>query len=194
MSASPPVVREGEYAARGDYHREPDPSWDYYPTYLAKLKAVRAWLDTLPRSTRVLDAGCGEGVLVGEYADRLAIEGVDAHYSSDRAPRIGHPLPYAPDTFDRACASTSWSMTFEEQPVLARYHVLRPGGELLVSVRTWHNLQSRVHFPASGRLIRTASGAKHPAIARWPSIRLARRAGFVLSRDGASSRPSGLAS
>ena len=37
MSASPPVVRGGEYAARGDYHREPDPSWDYYPTYLAKL-------------------------------------------------------------------------------------------------------------------------------------------------------------
>ena len=25
MSASPPVVRSGEYAARGDYHREPDP-------------------------------------------------------------------------------------------------------------------------------------------------------------------------
>ncbi len=42
MSASPPVVRGGEYAARGDYHREPDPSWDYYPTYLAKLEAVRA--------------------------------------------------------------------------------------------------------------------------------------------------------
>ena len=68
MSASPPVVRGGEYAARGDYHREPDPSWDYYPTYLAKLAAVRAWLDTLPRSMRVLDAGCGEGVLVSEYA------------------------------------------------------------------------------------------------------------------------------
>ena len=42
MSASPPVVRGGEYAARGDYHRQPDPSWDYYPTYLAKLSAVRA--------------------------------------------------------------------------------------------------------------------------------------------------------
>ena len=73
MSASPPVVRGGEYAARGDYHREPDPSWDYYPTYLAKLAAVREWLNALPRSTRVLDAGCGEGVLVTEFADRLAI-------------------------------------------------------------------------------------------------------------------------
>ena len=64
MSASPPVVRRGEYAARGDYHRTPDPDWDYYPTYLAKLEAVRRWLDALPPATRVLDAGCGEGVLV----------------------------------------------------------------------------------------------------------------------------------
>ena len=78
MSASPPVVRRGEYAARGDYHREPDPTWDYYPTYLAKLDAVRRWLNGFSPSTRVLDAGCGEGVLVAEYADRLAIQVEDA--------------------------------------------------------------------------------------------------------------------
>ena len=83
MSASPPVVRGGEYAARGDYHRAPDPDWDYYPTYIAKLEAVRRWLDALPPADRVLDAGCGEGVLVDEYAGRLAIEGIDANYSSD---------------------------------------------------------------------------------------------------------------
>ena len=35
------MVRRGEYAARGDYHRTLDPAWDYYPTYLAKLSAVR---------------------------------------------------------------------------------------------------------------------------------------------------------
>jgi len=77
-----PLVRTGEYAERGDYHRELDPSWDYYPTYIAKLEAVRAWLDRLPARTRVLDAGCGEGILVAEYAGRLAIEGVDPNYSS----------------------------------------------------------------------------------------------------------------
>ena len=74
MNASPPVVRRGEYAARGDYHRVPDPSWEYYPTYIAKLEFVRRWLGALPASTRVLDAGCGEGVLVDEFADRLKIE------------------------------------------------------------------------------------------------------------------------
>jgi 2-polyprenyl-3-methyl-5-hydroxy-6-metoxy-1,4-benzoquinol methylase len=79
---NPELVRGGEYAARGDYHRTLDPSWDYYPTYLAKLEAVRGYLNALPAATRVLDAGCGEGVLVEEYATRLIITGVDAHYSS----------------------------------------------------------------------------------------------------------------
>jgi len=185
MSASPPVVRGGEYAARGDYHRQPDPSWDYYPTYLAKLSAVRAWLDPLPAATRVLDAGCGEGVIVGEYAGRLAIEGVDAHYSSERV-RAGSvtALPYDGATFDRAlCLDVLEHLTFEEQPqALAElYRVLRPDGELLVSVPNLAHLQSRVHFMLQGRLIRTASEIKHPGDRPAADyIDLGRRAGFAL--------------
>jgi len=190
MSASPPVVRGGEYAARGDYHREPDPSWDYYPTYLAKLSAVRKWLDPLPASTRVLDAGCGEGVIVSEYAQRLAIEGVDANYASEH---VHHgsvtALPYEAGTFDRAlCLDVLEHLTFEEQPkALAElYRVLRPGGELLVSVPNLAHLQSRVHFLLQGRLIRTASELKHPGdrpVAEY--IDLSRRVGLVLvSRRG----------
>ena len=114
----------------------------------------------------MLDAGCGEGVLVSEYADRLAIEGVDAHYSSERV-HAGSvtALPYGPGVFDRAlCLDVLEHLTFEEQPVaLAELHrVLRPGGELLVSVPNLAHLQSRVHFLLQGRLIRTASELKHP--------------------------------
>ncbi|HEY3886751.1 MAG TPA: hypothetical protein VGL62_16170, partial [Vicinamibacterales bacterium] len=79
---SPQPVRRGEYAARGDYHRALDPSWEFYPTYLAKLACVRRYLDALRAGTRVLDAGCGEGVLIDEYAGRLDMTGVDANYSS----------------------------------------------------------------------------------------------------------------
>ena len=186
MSASPPVVRRGEYAARGDYHREPDPTWEYYPTYLAKLAAVRGWLDELPRSSRVLDAGCGEGVLVDEYADRLAIEGVDANYTSDRVRTASlTSLPYGDATFDRAlCLDVLEHLSFEDQSrALAELRrVLRPGGELLVSVPNLAHLQSRVHFLLKGQLIRTASELKHPGDRPVDEyVRLAAREGLVLT-------------
>jgi len=184
---SRPAVRSGEYAARGDYHRAPDPTWEYYPTYIAKLEAVRRWLDALPPATRVLDAGCGEGVIVDEYAGRLAIEGLDPNYSSERV-RNGSlvALPYDDNSFDRAlCLDVLEHLSFEDQPrALAELHrVLRPGGELLVSVPNLAHLQSRVHFLLRGRLIRTASELKHPGdrpIAEY--LQLATRAGFELTR------------
>ena len=185
MTDSPPVVRRGEYSARGDYHRSPDPNWEFYPTYLAKLHAVRGWLDGLPDGTRVLDAGCGEGVLVDEYAGRLAIEGLDPNYSSDRVLNGSlTALPYQDGAFDRAlCLDVLEHLTFEEQPTaLAElYRVLSSGGELLVSIPNLAHLQSRVHFLLLGRLIRTASELKHPGdrpVAEY--LEMAARAGFQL--------------
>ncbi|HWK11977.1 MAG TPA: class I SAM-dependent methyltransferase [Vicinamibacterales bacterium] len=184
---SPPMVRRGEYAARGDYHRTPDPTWDYYPTYLAKLDAVRAYLDALPRDARVLDAGCGEGVLVAEYAGRLDISGVDANYASERVMQGSlTALPYPDATFDRAlCLDVLEHLSFDDQPrALAELsRVLKPSAELLVSVPNLAHLQSRVQFALRGRLIRTASEHKHPGDRpAGEYIQLARRAGFVLVR------------
>lgn len=183
--SSPQMVRRGEYAARGDYHRTLDPTWEFYPTYLAKLSAVRRYLDRLPRETRVLDAGCGEGVLVDEYADRLAISGVDANYSSARVKTASlTALPFDDGSFDCAlCLDVLEHLSYEEQPrALAELHrVLRPGGELFVSVPNLAHLQSRIQFLLRGRLIRTASELKHPGdrpAAEY--LRLASRAGFTL--------------
>jgi SAM-dependent methyltransferase len=190
MPARSPVVREGEYAARGDYHRQPDPDWDYYPTYLAKIEYVRRWLNALPPGTRVLDAGCGEGVLVDEYADRLRIVGLDASYASDRVRRGSlTALPYGSAEFDRAlCLDVLEHLPFDEQPrALAElFRVLTPGGRLLVSVPNLAHLQSRVQFLLRGRLIRTASELKHPGDRpAGDYIALGRRAGFTLeARSG----------
>ena len=190
MTASPPVVRRGEYAARGDYHRVPDPSWEYYPTYVAKLEFVRRWLSELPPGLRVLDAGCGEGVLVEEFAARLNIEGIDPNYSSDRV-RTGSltALPYDDNTFERAiCLDVLEHLTYDEQPEALRelHRVLKPGGELLVSIPNLAHLQSRLHFLLQGRLIRTASEEKHPGDRPAREyVHLAERAGFrMTSRRG----------
>ena len=187
---NPELVRGGEYAARGDYHRTLDPSWDYYPTYLAKMAAVRAYLDALPATTRVLDAGCGEGVLVDEYAARLRISGLDAHYSSARVTAGSlTALPFPDGSFDRAlCLDVLEHLAYEDQPrALAELHrVLAAGGELLVSVPNLAHLQSRIHFLLRGRLIRTASEYKHPGDRpAGEYLQLAARAGFTLvSRRG----------
>lgn len=160
------VSRAGEYAERGDYHRNLSPDWEFYPTFLAKLAEVRRYLATLPLDARVLDAGCGEGLLVEEFASRFSIEGLDAHYTSARV-RSGSvtALPYGDRAFTHVlCLDVLEHLSFDDQPrALAEFQrVLTPGGELYLSVPNLAHLQSRIHFLMGGRLIRTASLAKHP--------------------------------
>jgi SAM-dependent methyltransferase len=186
MSPTSSVSRTGEYAERGDYHRELSRDWEFYPTYLAKMALVREYLSALPARTRVLDAGCGEGVLVEEFHSRIAIVGVDAHYASGRVTAGSlMSLPFAAASFDRGlCLDVLEHLTFPEQPqALAElFRVIRPGGELLVSVPNLAHLQSRAHFLLQGRLVRTAGLAKHPGDRPAAEfIDLAVRAGFRLT-------------
>jgi ubiquinone/menaquinone biosynthesis C-methylase UbiE len=180
----------GEYATRGEYHRTPSPDWDYYPTYALKLAFTRRYLGALHHDTRVLDAGCGEGVLVEEFHERLQIEGVDANYSSAHVRRGSlMALPYPDRSFDRVlCLDVLEHLPYADQPrALAELRrVVRDDGEVLLSLPNLAHLQSRLNFLISGRLIRTASELKHPGdrpIGEY--LRLADRAGFdLVARTG----------
>lgn len=190
MAQESSPVRGGEYALRGDYHVSPDPHWDYYPTLLAKLRAVRRYLDRLPASSRVLDAGCGEGLLVREYASRLSIEGVDASYESEFVRRGSVlDLPYESERFDCVlCLDVLEHLPWADQrrAIGELRRVLKRNGEALISVPNLAHLQSRIHFLLTGRLIRTASEAKHPGdrpLAEYTA--LLRSAGFeIVSSKG----------
>jgi len=187
MSHASPLKPEisGEYTARGEYHRQPSRDWDYYPTYQLKLAFVRRYLSALPGSTRVLDAGCGEGVLVEEFGGRLRMSGIDENYSSEGVRRGSiTALPYDDRGFDRVlCLDVLEHLTYADQrrALGELRRVLTDEGELLVSVPNLAHLQSRVHFLILGRLIRTASELKHPGdrpIREY--LMLAEGAGFEL--------------
>ncbi len=159
-------LRGGEYAVRGDYHRTPDGEWEYAPTYAAKMQWVRVQLDRLPAGGRVLDVGCGEGVLVEEYRTRLAIDGLDPNYSSEHV-RRGSILdvPFDAATFDAVlCLDVLEHLAHDEQAhALSEIRrVLKAGGCAIFSLPNLAHLQSRVHFLLRGRFIRTASETKHP--------------------------------
>jgi len=82
----------GEYAERGEYHKHLDPNWGYYPIYVRKLALVDDIIGQLPPDAKILDAGCGEGVLVEKYrAEKRDIRGCDLSYESDiSVPNLAH--------------------------------------------------------------------------------------------------------
>ena len=109
MSGSRPAVRGGEYAARGDYHRSPDPSWDYYPTYIAKTRGGAA----LARAHLLLARASSTPAAVRASSStsspsRLAIEGLDQHYSSERV-RAGSLTWRFPTRTAASIARSAWT-------------------------------------------------------------------------------------
>ncbi len=152
------------------------------------MATVRSHLTGLPGEARILDAGCGEGVLVEELrqAGREAI-GLDLNYESDAVRRGDvRAIPFPPATFDAVtCLDTLEHLQFADQPVaLAEIkRVLRPGGMLLLSVPNLAHLNSRLRLLLRGRLDRSDSEAEHPGerpLQEWR--RLLSEAGFSVDR------------
>jgi len=159
--------RGWEYARIGDYHRNLDPNWSYTPTYLRRMYHVRQWLDRLDPNARILDAGCGEGVLVEEYATKgRTIEGLDLNYASESV-RQGDILcmPYEGGRFDVVLLLDVFEhLAYADQPKALQEirRVLKPGGWLLISVPNMAHLNSRVRLFLKGRLDRTDIETNHP--------------------------------
>jgi len=176
------------YATQGDYHRNLDPDWSYTPTYVAKLAAVRRLITALPEGARVLDAGCGEGVLVEEYRRRgLGIEGLDLNYESDFVRRGDvRSMPFADGSFDLVLLlDVLEHLEFRDQPrALAEVHrTLRPGGLLALSTPNLAHMNARFKFLFCGQLDRADTEVEHPGERTMEEYRcLLASAGFFILR------------
>lgn len=157
----------GEYDERGDYHRRLDPNWPYLPVYLEKMARVESYLNSLPKTSRIIDMGCGEGVLVDAYRQKgYEITGVDLNYESQYVMKgsiLNTGLPAA--SFDVAlCLDVIEHINFADQvqAVAEMARLLPPGGKLLFSVPNLAHLASRLSLLVRGNLIRTSTIERHP--------------------------------
>jgi len=158
--------KDWEYARLGDYHRNLDPNWSYTPTYLKKMSYVHNFIDGLPKNARILDAGCGEGVLVEEYSRKgRLIEGIDINYSSKYV-RQGTvtAMPYENHSFDVVLLLDVFEhIPFADQPKALQEigRVLKNEGSLLLSIPNLAHLTSRFRFFFRGELDRSDIEINH---------------------------------
>ena len=182
--------RGWEYARKGDYHRNLDPNWSYTPTYLRKMHHIRRFLSGLPKEARILDAGCGEGVLSEEFLKKgYRIEGIDLNYASSHV-KQGNILDmtnlYKDEHFDAVLLLDVFEhLAFADQPVALKEikRVLRRGGNFLVSIPNLAHWNSRFQFAFHGNLDRTDIELNH--VGERPmkeNIRLLSSAGFQIEK------------
>jgi len=180
--------RNWEYARRGDYHRNLDPNWSYTPTYLRKMNFIRGLIHELPMEARILDAGCGEGVLVEEFqAEGRDIKGLDLNYESEYVQRGSVlDMPYADNSFGAVLLLDVFEhLSYSDQPLSLSeiYRVLRAGGVLIATIPNLAHWNSRFRFSVLGKLDRTDVETNHIGERPFSENRiLLQKAGFEITK------------
>lgn len=154
-------MKNGEYLEKGDYHKNLDKNWPFYPVYLEKMRLVESFLDERGKSEKILDLGCGEGVLVSKFRNKgYDIIGVDANYESRVVFKRGIlATGFDANSFDIIlCLDVLEHLDFESQgkALVEIKRILKPGGLLILTVPNLAHFASRISFLFLGRLIRTA--------------------------------------
>ncbi len=162
------AVLKGEYARNGEFHRNLDPNWSYYPIYVNKIALIDEILQHHGcEHGKILDAGCGEGVLVEKYSRQgWDITGVDKNYASQYVQEGSIiDLPFESNRFDTVlCLDVLEHILYpdQEKALLEIQRVLKPNGLAVFSIPNLAHFTSRLKFMLRGRLLRTASISHHP--------------------------------
>ncbi|MDD2753523.1 MAG: class I SAM-dependent methyltransferase [Candidatus Portnoybacteria bacterium] len=158
--------RENEYLEKGDYHKNLDNDWRFFPVYVAKMRLVEKTLTSLDKSRKIIDLGCGEGVLVEKFKERgYDIVGLDLNYESEFVLKRGLTRTgFADNSFDTAlCLCVLEHLSFEDQEAALKEikRILKPGGTLILTLSNLAHFASRFTFFFLGRLIRTSEAKRH---------------------------------
>lgn len=182
------TYRGWEYAKAGDYHRKLDPNWSYTPTYLRKMAFVRKKVQSIGKEARILDAGCGEGVLVEDFLlQGYQIKGLDMNYESQFVQRGSIvDIPYESNYFDMVLLLDVFEhLAYSDQPavLLEIRRVLKAGGILIATIPNLAHLNSRFTMAFFGQLDRTDIEVNH--VGERPlkeNLKLIKEADFLIDQ------------
>ena len=181
----------GEYEKRGEYHKYIDPNWSYYPTYLAKMEFIKSYMSRIPKNYKILDLGCGEGVLVEEYRNLgYDIIGLDENFSSEFVIRGDvRETPFSNHDFDLIlCLDVIEHLNYKSQrsAIAEIRRILKDEGIAVLTLPNLAHFYSRLRFLLMGKFDRTAKVEKHPGdrpIAEY--MQLSKQEGFkIIQRKG----------
>lgn len=158
---------------KGDIHREwmkkieegkIGREW-YLLIFRKKMKIITDFLDK-QKGKKILDAGCGEGILVEKYRKMgYDIEGIDPNYESEFV-KTGSILKtdYEDNTFDIVLLlDVLEHISYSDQYIALKEikRILKNYGVLVMSVPNLANLTSRIKFFLLGKLSRGDKDYNH---------------------------------
>jgi 2-polyprenyl-3-methyl-5-hydroxy-6-metoxy-1,4-benzoquinol methylase len=142
-------------------------NWSYRFSFEEKIKIITNILKKTPKNNKILDAGCGQGLLVERF-HKLGydITGIDAFYGSNLVKKQNILNSNLEDnSFDLIlCLDVIEHFELNEQHKLIKElkRVLKPSGKIIWSIPNMAHLSSRVMFALTGNLMRTAKVTYHP--------------------------------
>ena len=149
--------RRGIYSELGDYHKNIDKKWAYYPIFLSKMKFLDEFFKDIPKKFNILDAGCGEGFLVEKFRSLgyKNFSGIDKNYSSKyvRKGEISR-LPYNNKSFDVVlCLDSLQYLSFknQEKAINEFRRVLKEKGTLIVTIPNLKHFAARLYRLIKGK-------------------------------------------
>ena len=141
--------------------------WSYRHTFINKMKWIINHIEMLPKETKILDAGCGQGLLVQYFKEKgYNITGVDTFYGNEHVKKENILKTNLPDNhFDLIlCLDVIEHFPLLEQESLIKEltRLCKPKGKIVWSIPNMAHLTSRFFFMFLGKPMRTAKWQYHP--------------------------------